>query len=163
GYAAATAGSALIAPMLLTARPAGATTCVSSDDCPAGSICVGGECRLDNGGSSCGSGTDNSCPFGYSCVDGGCQPPVVYCPGGCPSGQSCSCTTPGAPSTCLCVDDCPTQCPPGSVCNPSTHTCDPSPASSPDVTGVWFLGIPVNVGGNGKISAAIRSNKLFDA
>src|SRR5438128_820796 len=45
-------------------------TCTDSQQCPAGTVCVNGHCTTDQGGSTCGSGTDNPCPFGYVCVNG---------------------------------------------------------------------------------------------
>jgi hypothetical protein len=116
--------------------------CTSSQQCPAGTVCVNGHCTTDQGGSTCGSGTDNPCPFGYVCVNGVCQPPTQYCdpnnPNSCPSGQHCACTNPADPSTCTCIDDCPVQCPQGQVCNPDTHTCQGNGPGGPDVTGVWY-------------------------
>ncbi len=118
-------------------------SCTSSQQCPAGEVCVSGHCQTETGGSTCGSGTDNPCPFGYVCNNGVCQPPQqLGCdptnPNSCPSGQYCKCSNPSDPSTCGCIDSCPVQCPQGQVCNPTTHTCDPTPPASPDVTGVWY-------------------------
>ncbi|HUC07903.1 MAG TPA: hypothetical protein VMR96_07410, partial [Solirubrobacterales bacterium] len=48
------------------------------------------------------------------------------------------CTNPSDPATCACIDNCPTECKVGEVCNPDTHTCQANGGGIPDVTGVWY-------------------------
>jgi len=59
--------------------------CNDNDDCPAGQVCVNGECR-DAGGSEC--ATDDQCPDGYVCKDGFCRPEGSL-PGSCDTSADC--------------------------------------------------------------------------
>ncbi len=107
------------------------TGCKADQDCPAGFVCLDGDCKCR---------TDDSCPSGQYCNPyGTCQPrPACLGNDDCNPGFICNAADPTG-GKCIPADTCGSSvhCPFNQFCNPSTQRCTPGCRSTGDCQLGW--------------------------